>query len=190
MILSARARPRGRHEHRGRRRRGRGGRCDAALVRRGRAPDPGALGQLVEFSRRETRACADRLLGVRSTRRSAAWRSASSARDGGVAQVEDVYTVAEARGRGFARALVTRAVELARDAGPRPDLHHRRRRRLAAGSSTPASASGRSAGSGSSTSADAGPVELTSACAPRPKRNFRARAGIEVPGSAQPGRQG
>jgi predicted GNAT family acetyltransferase len=33
---------------------------------------------------------------------------------GNTAQVEDVYTTPEARGRGFARALVTRAVELAR----------------------------------------------------------------------------
>ncbi|MFL5823163.1 MAG: GNAT family N-acetyltransferase [Solirubrobacteraceae bacterium] len=37
--------------------------------------------------------------------------------DGQVAQVEDVYTVPEARGHGHARALVTRAAELARGAG-------------------------------------------------------------------------
>ena len=37
---------------------------------------------------------------------------------GGIAQVEDVYTVPEARGRGFARALVSHAVELARAGDP------------------------------------------------------------------------
>jgi GNAT superfamily N-acetyltransferase len=37
--------------------------------------------------------------------------------DGVVAQVEDVYTVPEQRGRGFARALVSRATRLASDAG-------------------------------------------------------------------------
>lgn len=37
--------------------------------------------------------------------------------DGVVAQVEDVYTVPEERGRGFARALVSQAARLATDAG-------------------------------------------------------------------------
>jgi GNAT superfamily N-acetyltransferase len=37
--------------------------------------------------------------------------------DGAIAQVEDVYTVPEERGRGFARALVTRAVKLAGEGG-------------------------------------------------------------------------
>lgn len=37
--------------------------------------------------------------------------------DGVIAQVEDVYTVPEERGRGFARALVTRAARLASEAG-------------------------------------------------------------------------
>jgi predicted GNAT family acetyltransferase len=37
--------------------------------------------------------------------------------DGTVAQVEDVYTVPEERGRGYARALVTRAAEIAREQG-------------------------------------------------------------------------
>jgi GNAT superfamily N-acetyltransferase len=37
--------------------------------------------------------------------------------DGRVAQVEDVYTVPEARGRGYGRALVTRAAEVARQGG-------------------------------------------------------------------------
>jgi len=37
--------------------------------------------------------------------------------DGRVAQVEDVYAIPEARGRGYGRALVTRAIELAREGG-------------------------------------------------------------------------
>jgi ribosomal protein S18 acetylase RimI-like enzyme len=35
-----------------------------------------------------------------------------------IVQVEDVYTAPEHRGRGFARALLTRAVELAQAADP------------------------------------------------------------------------
>jgi GNAT superfamily N-acetyltransferase len=58
----------------------------------------------------------DRLLGVRSgDGRLVAVSKLRS--DGRTAQVEDVYTVPEARGRGFARALISRAVELARDGG-------------------------------------------------------------------------
>lgn len=78
--------------------------------------DRDALGQLVEFSRRETRACGDRLLGVRSPNGHLVAISKLRG-DGHTAQVEDVYTAPEARGRGFGRAVVTRAVELARDAG-------------------------------------------------------------------------
>lgn len=37
--------------------------------------------------------------------------------DGRVAQVEDVYAIPEARGRGYGRALVTQAIELAREGG-------------------------------------------------------------------------
>ena len=75
-----------------------------------------ALDQLVEFGRRESRACADRLLGVRSS--DGHLVAVSKLRsDGRTAQVEDVYTAPEARGRGFGRAVVTRAVELARDDG-------------------------------------------------------------------------
>ncbi len=89
------------------------------LVRRWYAEDEldaGALDQLVEFSRREARACADRFLGVRSS--DGQLVAVSQLRsDGRVAQVEDVYTVPEARGRGFGRAVVARAVELARDDG-------------------------------------------------------------------------
>jgi GNAT superfamily N-acetyltransferase len=79
-------------------------------------PDPGAVDQLVEFSRREARACADRLLGIRSSNGQLVAISKLRS-DGAVAQVEDVYTAPEARGRGFGRAVVTRAVQLARDAG-------------------------------------------------------------------------
>jgi GNAT superfamily N-acetyltransferase len=78
--------------------------------------DAVALAQLVEFSRRETRACRDRLLGVRSSDGQLVAISKLRS-DGRTAQVEDVYTAPEARGRGFGRAVVTRAVELARDAG-------------------------------------------------------------------------
>jgi GNAT superfamily N-acetyltransferase len=78
--------------------------------------DPGALAQLVEFSRRESRACGDRLLGVRSS--DGQLVAISKLRGAGrTAQVEDVYTTPEARGRGFARAAVTRALELARETG-------------------------------------------------------------------------
>lgn len=74
------------------------------------------LAQLVEFGRREARAHGDRLLGVRSSdgRLLAITKLRSHH---GTAQIEDVYTVPEARGRGYARALVSRAAELARDAG-------------------------------------------------------------------------
>ncbi len=75
-----------------------------------------ALDQLREYSRREARACGDRLLGIRSS--DGQLVAVTKLRgDGSTAQVEDVYTVPEARGRGFARALVSRAAELARAGG-------------------------------------------------------------------------
>ncbi|HUA07018.1 MAG TPA: GNAT family N-acetyltransferase [Solirubrobacteraceae bacterium] len=78
--------------------------------------DDGGLSQLVEFSRRESRACGDRLLGVRSP--DGQLVAASKLRsDGRTAQVEDVYTAPESRGRGFGRAVVARGVEIARDEG-------------------------------------------------------------------------
>jgi ribosomal protein S18 acetylase RimI-like enzyme len=89
------------------------------LIRRwygGDGPTPAEIDQLVAFGRREARVLADRLLGARSSDgRLVAISKLRS--DGQTAQVEDVYTVPEARGRGFARALVSRAVELARAAG-------------------------------------------------------------------------
>jgi GNAT superfamily N-acetyltransferase len=90
------------------------------LMRRWHAEgrDVGAdeLAQLVDYSRREASACGDRLLGVRSGdgRLVAAAKLRS---DGRTAQVEDVYTVPEARGRGYARALVSHAAALGRQAG-------------------------------------------------------------------------
>jgi GNAT superfamily N-acetyltransferase len=70
------------------------------------------LAQLVDYSRREASACRDRLLGVRGgDGRLAAITKLRS--DGRTAQVEDVYTAPEARGRGYARALVSHAVALA-----------------------------------------------------------------------------
>ena len=77
-------------------------------------PTPTEVEQLLEFGRREVRVLGDRLLGVRSgDGQLVAITKLRS--DGSTAQVEDVYTVPEARGRGFARALINRTVELARD---------------------------------------------------------------------------
>jgi GNAT superfamily N-acetyltransferase len=64
----------------------------------------------------EWRARNARLLGIRDrSGRLAAITMLYS--DGVIAQVEDVYTVPEERGHGFARALVSRAAWLATDAG-------------------------------------------------------------------------
>jgi GNAT superfamily N-acetyltransferase len=79
----------------------------------GRELGAAELAQLTEYSRREAEACGDRLLGVRSSDGQLVAITKLRA-SGSIAQVEDVYTVPEARGRGSARALVTRAVELAR----------------------------------------------------------------------------
>lgn len=77
---------------------------------------PEDLDQLVASSRREVHAQDTRLLGVRSS--DGKLVSMTQLRShGDVGQVEDVYTVPEARGRGYARALITRAIELARDTG-------------------------------------------------------------------------
>ena len=77
---------------------------------------PDWLAQLVAHSRRDARVNRDRLLGVRGgDDRLVAITKLRG--DGRTAQVEDVYTVPEARGRGHARALVSRAGELARAGG-------------------------------------------------------------------------
>jgi GNAT superfamily N-acetyltransferase len=90
------------------------------LMGRWYAEDPGptVMGhrQLVEYTRRERRVHGDRLLGVRGSDGEVV-AMAKLRSHGPTAQVEDVYTVPEARGRGYARALVSRAVELAREAG-------------------------------------------------------------------------
>lgn len=93
-----------------------------ALVRRWLAEDPDldetdeSLDQLREFNRLSWRAREARRLGMLDGDGSLAAVTMLYS-DGDVAQVEDVYTVPEARGRGFARALVTHAVSLAREAG-------------------------------------------------------------------------
>ena len=87
------------------------------LIRRWYEEDEPALSgieQLVAYGRREARALSDRLLGVRSSDGRLVAISKLRA-VGDIAQVEDVYTVPEARGRGFARALISRAVALARE---------------------------------------------------------------------------
>lgn len=77
---------------------------------------PNGLDQVVEFTRREARSRNARMLGVRGEHGTLAAITMLYS-DGAVAQVEDVYTVPEERGRGYARALVTRAAQLARDGG-------------------------------------------------------------------------
>jgi GNAT superfamily N-acetyltransferase len=73
-------------------------------------PTPIERAQLVDYNRREARVHGDRLLGVRSSDGQLV-AMAKLRSDGSAAQVEDVYTVPEARGRGYARAVVSRAVE-------------------------------------------------------------------------------
>jgi GNAT superfamily N-acetyltransferase len=68
--------------------------------------------QLGDYWKREFRARNARLLGVRGRSGELA-AVAQLYSDGAVAQVENVYTAPEERGRGFARALVSRAIELA-----------------------------------------------------------------------------
>jgi len=75
-------------------------------------PTPTECRELVDYNRREAGVHGDRMLGVRSSDGQLVAISKLRS-DRSTAQVEDVYTVPEARGRGFARALVSRAVELA-----------------------------------------------------------------------------
>jgi GNAT superfamily N-acetyltransferase len=77
-------------------------------------PAPSEVEQLVAYGRRESRTLGDRLLGVRSSDGHLVAITKLRS-DGRTAQIEDVYTVPGARGRGFARALISRALELARD---------------------------------------------------------------------------
>jgi ribosomal protein S18 acetylase RimI-like enzyme len=77
---------------------------------------PRDLAHLVEVNRLTWRARGARRLGVLGPDgRLAAMTMLFS--DGRIAQVEDVYAIPEARGRGYGRMLVTRGVELAREAG-------------------------------------------------------------------------
>lgn len=72
--------------------------------------------QLVEASRREARAWGERRFGIAGDDgKLAAITKLRS--DGRTAQVEDVYTAPEARGRGYARTLVGHAISAARLAG-------------------------------------------------------------------------
>ncbi len=74
------------------------------------------LGQLVEYARRESRARGDTTFAVTGdSGRALAMAKLRSA--GLIAQVEDVYTAPEARGRGYARAVVSTAVARARELG-------------------------------------------------------------------------
>ena len=72
--------------------------------------------QVMELWQREWGARNARLLGVPG-RSGALAAIAALYSDGSTAQVEDVYTVPEERGRGFARMLVSRAIELAGEGG-------------------------------------------------------------------------
>ena len=86
------------------------------LMDRWYAEDPGPSAterlELLDYNRREARVHGDRMLGVRSSDGQLV-AMAKLRSDGSTAQVEDVYTVPEARGRGYARALVSRAAEFA-----------------------------------------------------------------------------
>jgi ribosomal protein S18 acetylase RimI-like enzyme len=74
------------------------------------------LAQLVEANRLTWRVRNARRLGVRGPDgRLAAITMLFS--DGPIAQVEDVYVIPEARGRGHGRAVVSRGIELAREGG-------------------------------------------------------------------------
>jgi predicted GNAT family acetyltransferase len=79
-------------------------------------PNIGAgLEELEEYSRREGRLWNEQCLGILDVD-GAPVAITKLRSDGSTAWVEDVYTVPEARGRGYARALVTHATELARSA--------------------------------------------------------------------------
>jgi ribosomal protein S18 acetylase RimI-like enzyme len=75
--------------------------------------DAEALRQVADFSDREWASRPTRVLvtddGLATTRVFA---------EDGIAQVEAVYTAPEARGRGYARALLTRAIAIAREGDP------------------------------------------------------------------------
>jgi ribosomal protein S18 acetylase RimI-like enzyme len=74
------------------------------------------LAQLREGNRRSWAARDARRLGIRDEQGRLAGMTLLFS-DGQVAQVEDVYVAPEARGRGYARALVSEAIRLAREGG-------------------------------------------------------------------------
>jgi GNAT superfamily N-acetyltransferase len=79
-------------------------------------PHPGPLGQHVESVRRRARASGERHFGIEdSAGRLVAMTNLRS--DGTIAQVENVYTAPEARGRGYARTLVAYVAALAAEGG-------------------------------------------------------------------------
>jgi GNAT superfamily N-acetyltransferase len=77
----------------------------------GHTPTAAEQDQLTDYWLREFRAREARLLGARG-RDGALAAVTMLYSDGATAQVENVYTVPEERGRGFGRALVSRAIEL------------------------------------------------------------------------------
>jgi GNAT superfamily N-acetyltransferase len=92
----------------------------AELMRRWAVEDrlevvPGVIEQLAVYNDREGRMWNERALGIRQDGVPVALTKYRS--NDGVAWVEDVYTVPEARGRGYARTLVTRAAGAAVAAG-------------------------------------------------------------------------
>jgi GNAT superfamily N-acetyltransferase len=82
----------------------------------GHTPTTDEQDQLTDYWLREFRARDARLLGVRGSSGALAAVTMLYS-DGATAQVENVYTVPEERGRGFARALVSRAIELGAEGG-------------------------------------------------------------------------
>lgn len=82
------------------------------------SPDvaPEAHAAVLEYWRREWQARSNRRLGILGED-GALVAMASVYSDGAIAQVESVYTLEPQRGRGYARALVSRAVALAQEMG-------------------------------------------------------------------------
>jgi GNAT superfamily N-acetyltransferase len=76
---------------------------------------PGVLDQLAVYNRREGALWSERPLGVREGDRPVAITKSRS--HGAVGWVEDVYTAPDARRKGYARLLVSRAIDLARSGG-------------------------------------------------------------------------
>ena len=77
---------------------------------------PEGVEQLIEAARREGRAWGERRFGIRGDDGSLVAITKLRS-DGRTAQVEDVYTAPDARGRGFATTLVAHAVRVAQTSG-------------------------------------------------------------------------